>query len=65
MVCLSGDITNVEKGYVAAQAGAVGMILANDEEDGDRLEVDAHLLPASNINYVDGELVYQYINSTK
>ncbi|XP_023553312.1 subtilisin-like protease SBT5.4 [Cucurbita pepo subsp. pepo] len=65
VVCLSGDITNVEKGYVAAQAGAVGMILANDEEDGDRLEVDAHLLPASNINYVDGELVYQYINSTK
>ena len=50
---------------MAAQAGAVAMILVDDEVDGDGLMADAHLLPASHISYADGELVYQYINSTK
>ena len=64
VVFLRGDHARVYHGYVAAQAGSVGMVLSNNEEDGDGLEVDAHLLSASNIKYTDGESVYQYINST-
>lgn len=55
----------MDKGFVAAQAGAVGMILANSEQNGDELTADAHLLPASHVSYTDGRSVYQYINSTK
>ncbi|XP_023553317.1 subtilisin-like protease SBT5.4 [Cucurbita pepo subsp. pepo] len=65
VVCHRGNNGRVDKGYVAAQAGAVAMILVDDEVDGDGLMADAHLLPASHISYDDGELVYQYINSTK
>ena len=66
IVCVrGGDSARVDKGYVAAQAGAVGMILANNEEDGNELIADAHLLPVSHISYIDGETVYEYINSTK
>ncbi|XP_038904154.1 subtilisin-like protease SBT5.4 [Benincasa hispida] len=65
VVCLRGINARVDKGFVAAEAGAVGMILANDKENGDELLADAHLLPASHITYSDGQLVYQYINSTK
>ncbi|KAL0550248.1 hypothetical protein IC582_014753 [Cucumis melo] len=65
VVCLRGDNARTEKGYVVAKAGGVGMILANAEENGDDISADAHLLPASHITYSDGQLVYQYINSTK
>ncbi|XP_022143461.1 subtilisin-like protease SBT5.4 [Momordica charantia] len=65
VVCLRGDNARVDKGYVAAQAGAVGMILANAQDNGDELLADAHLLPASHVSYADGELIFQYIKSTK
>ncbi|KAF7142884.1 hypothetical protein RHSIM_Rhsim05G0181500 [Rhododendron simsii] len=65
LVCLRGDIARVEKGMVAALAGAVGMILCNDEPDGNEIIADPHYLPASHINYSDGLVVYAYINSTK
>lgn len=65
IVCLRGDNARVDKGYVAAQAGAVGMILANGEQNGDEIIADAHMLPASHVSYTDGSSVYQYINSTK
>ena len=51
----------MDKGYVAAQAGAVGMILVNDVGSGNGLLADAHLLPASHLSYTDGESVNQYI----
>ncbi|KAG5549899.1 hypothetical protein RHGRI_015015 [Rhododendron griersonianum] len=65
LVCLNGDIARVEKGMIAALAGAVGMILCNDESDGNEIIADPHYLPASHINYTDGLVVYAYINSTK
>ena len=55
----------MEKGYAVAQAGGIGMILANDKGSGDALSLDAHLLPAAHISYTDGESIYQYIQSTK
>ncbi|XP_058213442.1 subtilisin-like protease SBT5.4 isoform X2 [Rhododendron vialii] len=65
LVCLRGDNPRVEKGMLAALAGAVGMILCNDEPDGNEIITDPHYLPASHINYTDGLVVYAYINSTK
>ncbi|KAK1581434.1 hypothetical protein Q3G72_006001 [Acer saccharum] len=65
LVCLRGENGRVEKGSLAAKAGAVGMILANNKESGNEILADAHILPASHINFTDGLSVFAYINSTK
>lgn len=65
LVCLRGDNERVDKGMQAALAGAVGMILCNDESTGSEIIPDPHFLPASHINYTDGLAVYAYIKSTK
>ncbi|KAJ1400378.1 Peptidase S8/S53 domain [Sesbania bispinosa] len=65
LVCLRGEIARVEKSLVALEAGASGMILCNDEPDGNGLIADPHFLPASQITYEDGQAVFAYINSTK
>ncbi|CAK7323854.1 unnamed protein product [Dovyalis caffra] len=65
VVCLRGIIGRVQKGHEAELAGAVGMILANDEESGTELLSDPHVLPAAQITYTDGLAVMKYIKSTK
>ncbi|KDP29034.1 hypothetical protein JCGZ_16423 [Jatropha curcas] len=65
LACLRGETARVDKGAQAALAGAVGMILCNDESDGDSINTDAHLLPASHITYKDGLALFSYINSTR
>lgn len=65
VVCLRGQNSRVEKGVVAARAGAAGMILANDKSNGNQIQGDAHFLPAIHISYADGLIVMAYINSTK
>ncbi|XP_016648984.1 PREDICTED: subtilisin-like protease SBT5.3 [Prunus mume] len=65
LACLRGDSARVDKGEQALLAGAVGMILANDELSGNEIISDPHVLPASHINFTDGALVFAYINSTK
>ncbi|KAK3007957.1 hypothetical protein RJ639_013370 [Escallonia herrerae] len=64
LVCLRGGSARVEKGQQAALAGAVGMILCNNEESGNEIIADPHVLPASHLIYADGQAVYSYINST-
>ncbi|OMO89602.1 hypothetical protein COLO4_19673 [Corchorus olitorius] len=65
LVCLRGQNARVDKGQQAALAGAIGMILANDILTGNEIIADAHVLPASHINYSDGLAVFSYVNSTK
>ncbi|KAL5574814.1 hypothetical protein UlMin_016513 [Ulmus minor] len=65
LVCLRGETARVDKGEQAILAGAAGMILCNDESNGDELISDPHLLPSSQITFTDGETVFKYINSTK
>ncbi|KAL5577743.1 hypothetical protein UlMin_019442 [Ulmus minor] len=65
LVCLCGENSRTGKGQQAALAGAVGMILANDASSGDELVADLHVLPASRINFTDGRLVFDYLNSTE
>ncbi|KAK4487575.1 hypothetical protein RD792_005777, partial [Penstemon davidsonii] len=65
LVCLMGEIPSTVKGKHALLAGAAGMILCNDEFDGNDLTAEAHFLPAAQISYIDGLSVFAYINSTK
>ncbi|KAI3846665.1 hypothetical protein MKX03_009013, partial [Papaver bracteatum] len=65
LACLRGSNGRVEKGVVALQAGAVGMILANDILSGNEIVADPHVLPAAHINYTDGLTLFSYIKSTK
>lgn len=64
LVCLRGLNARVDKGQQAALAGAVGMILANSELNGNEIIADAHVLPASHISFTDGLSVFEYINLT-
>lgn len=65
LVCLRGDNARVDKGQEAALAGAVGMVLANNDLSGNEIIADPHVLPATHITYTDGLAVYRYLNSTK
>lgn len=65
LVCLRGDNARVDKGEQALLAGAVGMVLANNEANGDEVIADPHVLPASHINFTGGYTIYKYINTTK
>ena len=65
VVCVVGVIARVTKGYLAAQAGAVGMILVNDEESGNEIKADPHIIPASHVTYNDSITISQYMSSTR
>ncbi|KAM7263178.1 hypothetical protein ACFE04_000861 [Oxalis oulophora] len=64
IACLRGQNARVQKGAVAKSAGAVGMILCNDQSTGNDIISDHHALPAAHITYESGQAVYAYINST-
>ncbi|CAN6237464.1 unnamed protein product [Urochloa humidicola] len=65
VVCLRGINARVAKGEAVKQAGGAGMVLANDASTGNEIIADAHVLPATQIKYHDGLLLYSYLNSTK
>ncbi|KAK6947140.1 PA domain [Dillenia turbinata] len=65
LVCQRGGIARVQKGQQAALAGAVGMILVNDEASGNEVASDPHILPASHISYADGLELFSYLKSMK
>ncbi|GLT36768.1 hypothetical protein SLA2020_111250 [Shorea laevis] len=63
VICLQGDYGSIEKGVAVLRAGAVGMILANDEQGGNEVFPEAHILPAADVGFADGQTIYAYINS--
>nr|GLL29429.1 subtilisin-like protease SBT5.3 [Ipomoea trifida] len=65
LVCLRGETARIDKSHQAALAGAVGMILANDEYFGSEIEADEHFLPATHVTYSDGLAIFNYINNTR
>ncbi|GER29218.1 subtilase family protein [Striga asiatica] len=65
LVCLRGITDRVDKGWQAALAGAVGMVLANNEASGNEIIADAHFLPATHINYTDGLALLSQMNKTR
>ncbi|KAM3280834.1 subtilisin-like protease SBT5.4 [Capsicum chacoense] len=65
LACLRGENTFIDKGHQAALAGAVGMILCNNETTGNEIFAVPQVLPAININYTDGIRVFDYIAASK
>lgn len=65
VVCLRGENDRVAKSLNAYHAGAVGMILCNNEENANDISADAHIIAASHLTYDDGQILYAYLNSTK
>ncbi|XP_030967215.1 subtilisin-like protease SBT5.3 [Quercus lobata] len=65
LVCLRGQNARVDKGLQAQFAGALGMILANNEINGNEITADAHVLPATQVNFTNGVSIFTYINQTR
>ena len=64
VVCELGAIPPISKGTNVKAASGVSMIIINSEAEGYTTQADAHVLPATNINYVDQVKLIAYINST-
>jgi len=54
VVCDRGEIARVAKSANVEAAGGGGMILANQEAEGDGLSADSHSIPSVHITYKDG-----------
>ncbi|KAH1108717.1 hypothetical protein J1N35_012485 [Gossypium stocksii] len=65
LVCVRGISGRTDKGKQALLAGAVGMILVNDRKSGNEVIADPHFLPATHINFTDGNTLFAYINFTR
>ena len=53
------------KGMEVKRAGGIGFILGNSLANGDELVADAHILPATAVNYRNGLKIMDYIRSSK
>ncbi|XP_059658633.1 subtilisin-like protease SBT5.3 [Cornus florida] len=62
--CLRGVNSRIEKSFVVAQAGGVGMILANQLAT-DAVFYEAHFLPTSHVSAADGLAILSYIYNTE
>ncbi len=63
VVCERGVIGRVQKGQNVKDAGGKGMVLANDQANGNSLIADAHVLPAVHITYSDGVTLKAWLAS--
>ncbi len=63
VVCDRGVQARVAKGYNLSQAGAGGMILANDASNGESVVSDDHYLPAVHIGYNEGVAMKTWLAS--
>ena len=61
VLCRRGAIARAAKSQAVAQAGGVGMVLYNNDDD-DSLFTDTHLVPSVHVNLTDGLEVKQYID---
>ncbi|KAL6652244.1 hypothetical protein ACP70R_011169 [Stipagrostis hirtigluma subsp. patula] len=57
------NITRIMKGAVVQSAGGAGMILMNQFAQGHDTFAEAHVLPASHVDYDAGVAIKSYINS--
>jgi photosystem II stability/assembly factor-like uncharacterized protein len=61
VVCLRGTNARVQKSEVVADAGGVGMVLANDPANGDSTNTERHSVPTVHLGYDDGQAVIDYV----
>ncbi|CAN1243596.1 Subtilisin-like protease [Linum perenne] len=59
-----GGVGRIAKGQLVKDAGGAAMILVNTQADGFSTLADLHVLPAAHLNFVDGEKIKAYLNST-
>nr|GMD97208.1 subtilisin-like protease SBT1.7 [Ipomoea batatas] len=59
-----GGVRRIDKGATVKAAGGAAMIIVNEEEDGYTIIADTHVLPATELNYIDGVKIKTYINSS-
>ncbi|KAF3448449.1 hypothetical protein FNV43_RR09162 [Rhamnella rubrinervis] len=60
-----GGIARIAKGQEVKDAGGAAMILLNQVQDGYSTSADAHVLPATQVNYAAALKIKEYINSTQ
>ncbi|XP_038695418.1 subtilisin-like protease SBT5.6 [Tripterygium wilfordii] len=65
VLCDNGQGRRTEKGIEVKRVGGAGFILRNNEELGNEVEVENHVLPAITLTASDAMNVSNYINSTK
>ncbi|KAF8034014.1 hypothetical protein BT93_C0328 [Corymbia citriodora subsp. variegata] len=66
VLCDRGGNSRVEKGAVVRDAGGVGMILGNTEEDGgEELLADCHLIPAVHVGAKAGNVIREYARTDR
>ncbi|XVF73315.1 hypothetical protein PTKIN_Ptkin12aG0191700 [Pterospermum kingtungense] len=66
VVCRRGNgISRVAKGEQVKMAGGAGMLLINNEHEGEDLLANSHVLPASSLGSSAGKAIKNYMNSTK
>ncbi|XP_050223081.1 subtilisin-like protease SBT1.3 [Mercurialis annua] len=63
VICDRGISPRVQKGQVAKEAGAVGMILTNTAANGEELVADCHLIPAVAVGEQEGKLIKRYAST--
>ncbi|XP_060212285.1 subtilisin-like protease [Lycium barbarum] len=54
----------VDQGQAVKDAGGVGIILINEQQDGVTKSAEAHVLPALDVSDADGKKIIAYMNST-
>ncbi|WCJ26092.1 Subtilisin-like protease [Euphorbia peplus] len=64
VLCEGGGSDDISKGQEVKDNGGAGMIVMNDEFAGFITTPRLHVLPASQVNYVLGSAIKDYINST-
>jgi uncharacterized repeat protein (TIGR01451 family) len=63
VVCARGVTGRAQKGWNVLQGGAVGMILYNQSTAVTDLETDNHYLPATHIQYPEGQQVLAFLTA--
>lgn len=63
VICNRGVTPRVQKGQVVKDAGGIGMILANTEDNGEELVADCHLLPTVAVGEKAGRAIKEYAMS--
>ncbi|MCD7446992.1 hypothetical protein HAX54_020770 [Datura stramonium] len=65
VLCLrSRSHRKVDQGQSVKDAGGVGMILINEQQEGVTKSAEAHVLPALDVSDADGKKILAYMNST-
>uniref|UniRef100_A0A803LNX7 Uncharacterized protein n=2 Tax=Chenopodium quinoa TaxID=63459 RepID=A0A803LNX7_CHEQI len=65
VVCLRGFISSIQKGLNVKDAGGLGVVIANDEVQGESLKSDPHLVPGLSITKSSYDKLVGYLNSTR